>query len=197
MKCAAVICAAGAGSRMGQNKALCCFRHETFLSSIVHVLQSITVPQISPIVVVTGAQVEEVRHAHQHLNNLIWAHNNDWNHTHMLESLTCGLKHIPALSFVLHWPVDCIGVVSDDLKNILNAPEDQCAVLSYHGKPGHPIRLTPQCADIIRTQNHSYNSLKDVFSDYPRIHIEATSEPLMNCNDPQILADFMARHPHL
>ena len=197
MKCAAVICAAGAGSRMGQNKALCCFRHETFLSSIVHALQSITAPPISPIVIVTGAQACEVQHTHRHLQNVIWCHNPEWMHTHMLESLMCGLQHIPEPSFVLHWPVDCLGITVQDLQNLLNAPKDQCAVLAYHGKVGHPIRLTPECVLSIQSHAHSYHSLKDVFSEFQRLPIEATSEPLMNCNDPQILADFIARHPHL
>ena len=197
MKCAAVICAAGAGSRMGQNKALCWFRQETFLSSIVHCLQSIPAPNISPIVIVTGAQSDEVRIAHQDLAGIVWTHNSDWKHTHMLESLACGLRLVPHGYHVLHWPVDCIAVTTQDLQKLLNAPSEQCAVLAYRGKSGHPIRLTPECADLIRTENHGYHSLREVFFDYPRMIVEAGTEPLMNCNDPQILADFMARHPYL
>ena len=196
MKCAAVICAAGAGARMGHNKALCRLEHESFLTSIVRVLNLMAAPPIHPIVVVTGAQAEIVREYHNNLD-VIWAFNPDWESTHMLESLTCGLQNIPVGYHVLHWPVDCVAITPNDLQRILDAPPNQCAALSYRGLHGHPIRLTPFCADMLRSGQHHYSSLKEVFNEHTRTYIEATSEPLMNCNNPQILAEFMARHPHL
>jgi CTP:molybdopterin cytidylyltransferase MocA len=196
MKCAAVICAAGAGARMGQNKALCRLEHESFLTSIVRVLKLMTAPTIHPIVVVTGAQADTVRHTHKALD-VTWTYNPDWESTHMLESLTCGLQKVPDGYHVLHWPVDCVGVTPDDLQKLLDAPSDLCVALSYCGLHGHPIRITPACAEKLRSGQHHYSSLKDVFTEHTRTYIEASSEPLMNCNNPQILADFMARHPHL
>ena len=196
MKCAAVICAAGAGARMGKNKALCAIESETFLSSIVRVLQSMVAPPVSPIVVVTGSQSELVQQTHHSLD-VVWAHNPDWQSTHMLESLTCGLQFVPTGNHVLHWPVDCIGIDRDDLCKLLNAPPEQFAVLSFGGKPGHPMRILAEQADILRSGQHHFTSLHDAFEDYPRLLIEASHTALMNCNDPQSLKDFIARRQHL
>ena len=196
MHCAAVICAAGAGARMGQNKALCRLESETFLESIVTVLKSVTAPQISPIVVVTGSQADLVRQIHETLD-VVWACNPQWQTTHMLESLTCGLQYVPAGYAVLHWPVDCIGIHHDDLIHLLSAPPAPFTVLACDGKPGHPMRIAPEWADRIRCGQHQFSSLRDFFKECPRSLVEISHHALMNCNDPQTLADFIARCRHL
>ena len=197
MKCAAVICAAGAGSRMGQNKALCLMGHDTFLTSIVRVLQTMIAPPVSPIVVVTGAQADDVRNAHQNLIGISWVLNPDWETTHMLESLVCGLQIIPSGMNVLQWPVDCIGVQHEDLRLLLNATPAPFTVLSHNGKPGHPMRILAPQADFLRAHPDAYASLKEVFRDYPRQCVEASGAVLNNCNTPQNLADFVASSTQL
>ena len=108
MRFEAVICAAGGGTRMGKNKALCQLSSdETFLSSIVSSIRSIS--HDAPIAVVIGAQAEEVKSIHRSLcddPNLFWVENLSWQSTHMLDSLMLGLYALPRHCIALHWPVD-------------------------------------------------------------------------------------------
>ncbi|MBO4350302.1 MAG: NTP transferase domain-containing protein [Proteobacteria bacterium] len=191
----AVICAAGAGTRMGHNKALCRLPHSgTFLSSIVNTLQAAEVTQI---VVVIGAQANEVIQAHPDLH-VNWVVNPLWANTFMLESLTCGIQHTPKECNIIHWPVDCVGVHLQDLQKLLTSPLlTPFAALSFHGKSGHPLRIAPQAADILRSGNHTFHSLREFFHSGECTYIEADQDALMNCNDPQRLADFIATHAQL
>ncbi|GEM_PF-2338606 len=190
----AVICAAGAGTRMGHNKALCRLPLSgTFLSSIVHTLQAANVTQIA---VVIGAQANEVMQTHLDLN-VQWVFNPQWTDTFMLESLTCGIRACPPEWGIIHWPVDCIGVHPQDLIRLLNAPPAPFAALSFNGKCGHPLRIAPEKATILRNGNHDFASLRDFFLSDACTCIEADHPALMNCNDPQSLADFIATHPQL
>ena len=124
MRFATVICAAGGGSRMGQPKALCRLgSDETFLSSIVSSIQSVGLP--SQIIVVVGAESRQIIQSHASLA-VTWVENQAWASTHMLDSLLCGLRAIQTSCPcpVLHWPVDCIGVRSVDVRHLLEAPKE-------------------------------------------------------------------------
>ena len=192
--CDAVICAAGAGTRMGQNKALCRLSpSETFLSSIVNAL---TNAGVSKIVVVIGAQAEDVQQCHADLH-VQWVINPDWKTTYMLESLTCGIRACTPEHGILHWPVDCVGVRTSDLIRLLNAPPAPFAALAWHGRCGHPLRISPEKADILRNGLHDFATLRDFFHSAPCRIVEAEHPALMNCNDPQRLADFIASKTHL
>lgn len=191
MKCAAVICAAGAGSRMGQNKALCHIGSETFLSSIVRTLKNVTT-KIDPIVVVTGAQDELVRLRHADLP-VVWAHNALWQTTHMLESLVCGLSLVPDDCDVIHWPVDCLGISVPDLERLIGVPDNITGVIGVNGKPGHPVRFSANLMRELRCKTHGFQTLKDVFLSCPHAVIDASGPVMMNCNDPRALSDFVAR----
>ena len=185
----AVICAAGAGTRMGQNKALCQLSpSETFLSSIVHTL---TKAGVDKIIVVIGAQAETVQQCHANLD-VQWVVNPDWKTTYMLESLTCGIRACSPECGIIHWPVDCVGVHPSDLMRLLAAPQAPFAALSFQGKRGHPLRIAPHKASILRTCSHTFTSLRDFFYSDSCICIEANYPALMNCNDPHRLADFIA-----
>ncbi len=183
----AVICAAGAGSRMGQNKALCKLSdHETFLESIVNSLHACS---IGNIVVVTGAQDQIVRSVHHNLP-VKWCYNERYQSTFMLESLTCGLQLVPEQAAVIHWPVDCLFIHPDDLKTLIHAPESPLAVLSWNHEPGHPLRIAPQTAEILRKNADKYSSLREFVESQKCLCIEAAHESLLNCNDPQTLDAF-------
>ena len=190
----AVICAAGAGTRMGKNKALCHLSDsETFLSSIVHALQKAGVDLIH---VVIGAQAEIVRdcHAHLHVN---WVVNPEWASTYMLESLTLGVRNTPPHTGIIHWPVDCVGVHAEDIQKLIDAEPAPFATLYFDGTPGHPLRIAPEKADLLRTKSHNFASLRDFFHSDDCIRVDAKFPALMNCNDPQRLADFIATHTQL
>lgn len=184
----AVICAAGAGTRMGQNKALCTIHGQTFLRDIVNTL---TQTGIRKIVTVTGSESEKVRRAHRDLD-ITWAYNPNWHTTFMLETLKCALEMIPEHSVVVHWPVDCVCIDSGDLRALL-ASEAPVSVLCWHGLSGHPMRLSPEVADQLRSGEIKLNSLRELTAAFSCAHIDALHEALLNCNTPQMLAEFEAR----
>lgn len=185
----AVICAAGAGTRMGCPKALCrLMADKTFLDIIIETVQS---ADIKHIVVVIGAQAEEVRQAHRHLD-VVWCENKNWKNTHMMESLICGLHHVPAHHMVLHWPVDCIGITAEDLRILIQSPMSPFAVPANNDMPGHPLRISSQKAEILKS-THDFQSLKEFVASDWCTKIEVKSDVLLNCNDRVALQNFMLR----
>lgn len=190
MRFGAVICAAGGGTRMGQNKALCRLSaNETFLSSIVSSIRR--VDRVAPIAVVVGAQAERVIDAHKDLD-VSWIENRNWETTHMLDSLMLGISAIEPGHDILHWPVDCIGILPSDIEMLLHVPTASLAVLSFRGVPGHPLRLSASKADWLRQHAAEFSSLKEVIHSDARVFVESQTYALMNCNTPEMLADFLA-----
>lgn len=192
MRFEAVICAAGGGTRMGKNKALCQLSSdETFLSSIVSSIRSIS--HDAPIAVVIGAQAEEVKSIHRSLcddPNLFWVENLSWQSTHMLDSFMLGLYALPRHCIALHWPVDCIGIAPADIARLIEAPDAPFAVLSFQGTPGHPLRISANKADWMRDNAASFQSLKQIIHDDKRIFVESNTFAIVNCNDPNRLAQI-------
>lgn len=199
MPCAFVICAAGAGSRMGKTKALCSFGRETFLSSIVHTIEEgvkrffCISGQKPKIVVVIGAQAQEVRDAHRTLD-VTWAHNEAWAHTHMFESFLCGLDLVTQGCEVIHWPVDCLNIGIQDLCTLVAYPLEGRSIvgLSQDGKPGHPVKLSSSLADGLRREYAEYSSMRDIIHRHTCCYINTHTKALMNCNDPKILAEYLS-----
>ena len=192
MICSAVICAAGGGTRMGKNKALCRLPSgETFLSSIVSLLHRVDSEMV--IVVVVGAQIDLVRQTHEHLS-VQWVENTDWARNHMFDSLSLGLKFITENTGVLHWPVDCIGVTFENLKQLVEAPQAPFANLTYNGKSGHPLRIHADVVTWMKQHGNAFSSLRDVMKHFDRLRIEASGQVPVNCNNPEMLADFVARN---
>lgn len=183
----AVVCAAGAGSRMGHNKALCRIDQFTFLSSIVDTLHKVNVHSI---VVVVGSQAQDVMQMHQSLD-VIWAENPAWQTTFMLESLVCGLQHVPADHAVLHWPVDCVDVKPSDLNTLIHCDEAPLATLAFAGQPGHPMRISAPAANRLRHDHTRYNSLRDFVKEFGLHVVNAEFDALMNCNTQEKLQDYV------
>lgn len=185
----AVICAAGAGTRMGQNKALCQISgSKTFLSSIVDTLR---LCGIIDIVVVLGSEHEKVREFYRELP-VRWAYNRQWQSTFMLESLLCGLDKVPLGQDVIHWPVDCLFVHPDDLNRLIGRAGCGTSVLCWHGVPGHPIMLGKDDADKLRHHAKNYSSLREFVENCHCTMIEAAYPALLNCNSPDMLEQFLA-----
>lgn len=177
---------------MGINKALCKLSdHETFLTSIVSSIRAIS--QCAKIVVVVGAQAQTVMDIHKNLD-VHWVENANWKITHMLDSFLCGLSVVPAGIDVLHWPVDCIGIHTDDLLNLLSTPCAAFSMLAFQGIPGHPVRIHASKIPWFLENALKFHSLREIFTTDSCQIINAKQEALMNCNNPQILADFIASH---
>lgn len=195
MRFEAVICAAGGGTRMGQNKALCRLSDgKTFLSSIVSSIRAISLD--APIAVVVGAQAEEVQSVHRSLDDdpfVQWVKNDRWQSTHMLDSLLLGLRALPRHRAALHWPVDCVGISPVDVVRLLNAPDAPFAVLSFRGIAGHPLRISSQKADWMRDSDPSFSSLKKIVHAEKRLLVDSDSFAMTNCNDPEQLASLQKK----
>ena len=182
----AVICAAGAGTRMGCPKALCLLGVHTFLSSIVETLHE---AGIFSVIVVIGAEAQRVRQMHDHLA-VTWVLNADWASTFMLESLMCGMQFVPHDHAVIHWPVDCVDVHVNDVRRLMAAKEPLVS-LAFEDGPGHPMKMSCACAADLRRHFGRYNSLR-AFVDAQRMTtLRADYPALMNCNTPECLSNYL------
>jgi molybdenum cofactor cytidylyltransferase len=87
----AIVLAAGASRRMGQSKMLLPWGDSTVIRKVLDTLLEAGVTEP---VVVTGRTSTEI---HQELASLTvrWAHNPDFEHTEMLQSLQIGLRQLP------------------------------------------------------------------------------------------------------
>ncbi len=186
----AVVCAAGAGSRMGFNKALCRLNHASFLSNIVESLISL---QIHSIFVVVGSQADVVMAQHTHLP-VQWIVNPQWSTTFMLDSLLCGLAHVPAQHAVLHWPVDCVDIDPRDLKKLIDLTDADLAALAFEGQLGHPMKISARAVAMLKQNASHYASLRDFVKDVGIRPVHAQFGALMNCNTPEQLQTYIALH---
>ena len=185
----AVVCAAGAGTRMGTPKALCLLDSRSFLQSIVETLHHCRVQKI---VVVVGAHADQVvrYHLERGLNDVTFVSNPRWQSTYMLESLLCGLQHVPPNYAVLHWPVDCVDVHTDDL-NALLARTEPLSSLVYDGVPAHPMRISPEAVQHLIQNVQTYSSLRDLVAHFGVTPVPTRYDALMNCNTPERLQEYV------
>lgn len=134
---AGLVLAAGAGTRLGQPKALVRLAGETLLDRAVRVLES---GGCKPVVTVVGAAAEEVRVAAPRVSLV---ENPHWS-TGMASSLRVGLEtlgaEIPAVVVAL---VDQPHVGPDVVAALVAAWRSgaAAAVASYGGRPRNPVLL--------------------------------------------------------
>ncbi|MEJ7708093.1 MAG: nucleotidyltransferase family protein [Nocardioidaceae bacterium] len=136
-----LVLAAGAGTRMGQPKALVADRHgQTWLARSVEALQE---GGVETVYAVVGASANEVRAAAPAGCHLVDAL--DWAEG-MGASLRAGMaalqgKH-PAAEALLLMLVDTPGVGSHVIRRVTASASAVSLVrASYDGKPGHPVLI--------------------------------------------------------
>ncbi len=174
---------------MGFPKALCLLGQSSFLQSIV---ETLTACQVHHIVVVVGAQAERVIkfHLDHGLSNVHYVLNPDWQTTYMLESLRCGLKHVPLDHAVLHWPVDCVDVHPHDLSALLKS-KSPLSALVYDNKLAHPMRISADAVGLLRDDAQNFASLRDFVAKFDIEAVPTKFRALMNCNTPEHLRNYM------
>ena len=135
---AAVVLAAGAGARLGRNKALCTLPSgETFLEAICSQLAA---ARSFPIVVVTAAPHGEA--IRQTMAPQLCSAINPHPERGMLSSVKVGVAALPnEVSGALVWPVDTPLVRSDTVRAIVAASDQNIVVPEWGGRGGHPIFL--------------------------------------------------------
>jgi molybdenum cofactor cytidylyltransferase len=143
---AAVVLAAGMSRRMGRPKLLLPFGEKPLLARVVENLLSVS--DISPIVVVTGHNAQEIREAVREYT-VNTAHNPDYAAGGMLSSVQTGVRALPADggAFLLALG-DQPMVRPDTLRALLSVWRDTGAPIVrpvYDGKHGHPILFSARC----------------------------------------------------
>ena len=149
MSVAGLILAAGESTRMGSPKALLEFRGETFLDRLTRVFSQFC----SPIVVVVGAQADDIRSGVKRPERAIFAENANYQ-LGQLSSMQCGLRMLagpgeaggfacqPArerIEGVLFTLVDHPNVQASTIAALLEQPRPLLAIPRYQGRRGHPI----------------------------------------------------------
>ena len=197
MPTVAIICAAGAGRRMGCPKALCHLGPRTFLQDILH---SLAQAGIRRAFAMLGARAQEIIEYHAAspetppMTQIAcgYAVCPNWRREHMLETLGRGIAQMSDDTAVLHWPVDCVDVHPDDVRRLLDAEGGPIRGLTWDREPGHPLWLSPQAVRTFRNERHRYASLRDFVDALGCVPVAAAHPSLQNCNTPDMLREYEA-----
>lgn len=149
LKLAAIILAAGKGSRIGKPKWQLLYNGKTFLDIILSKLQDIAITDI-----VVVANPESIPDIPSHANLVV----NSRPEYGMISSIYCGIKSLPDAAGYMIFPVDHPLINAETLKllhvNFLLEPQS-VIIPNYHQHSGHPI-IIPQ-----------HIAAKIPFEDYP------------------------------
>jgi molybdenum cofactor cytidylyltransferase len=139
LQVAAIVLAAGAGTRMGRLKQLLPYRTSTFIR---HAIEQATEAGFAPLVVVLGAESAQVRASIAAFPVQI-AENSDW-HLGMGSSIACGMRTVQAVAadtpVVAILLADQPLVTADHLRSMraLLSPDYSAVAAEYGGGFGVP-----------------------------------------------------------
>ena len=137
-KLAAVILAAGLSSRMRDFKPLLKLGGKTIIK---HVLDTVRTAGTETVVVVTGYRAAEIE-AHLRDESVIFAQNENYATTQMLDSLLIGLAKIPQkFDRVIITPADIPAVKPETIKLLLSSG-GLFVRPTHKGKNGHPAIMS-------------------------------------------------------
>ncbi|MEU5906689.1 nucleotidyltransferase family protein [Micromonospora sp. NPDC047467] len=138
MATAGLLLAAGAGRRFGMPKALLSYRGQLLVE---HAAAILTAAGCQPVVVVLGAQADQVR-AHTRLPGVVV--NDDWA-TGMGSSLRAGLSALTSgtIEAAVVTLVDMPGLTPEAVRRVArDVTADSLAAATYQdGRRGHPVLL--------------------------------------------------------
>jgi molybdenum cofactor cytidylyltransferase len=144
---AAIILAAGMSQRMGRLKPLLPFGDRPMLARVVETFRA--VPEIFPIIVVTGYAEKEIRAVLEEYS-IITAHNPDYESGGMLSSVQTGVRALPAECVAFFLALGDQPMVSHQtLRDLLSARQNISSSLTlpvFEGKRGHPVLFAAHCA---------------------------------------------------
>ncbi|NLJ57934.1 MAG: NTP transferase domain-containing protein [Tissierellia bacterium] len=139
MTVGAVIVAAGLSSRMKDFKPLMKIGDRTMIEMTINNYQALKVDEI---VVVTGYRANDIKDVLSG-KNISFIHNEDYEKTHMFDSICLGLKEMErSVDLVFITPSDSPFVQQFTLKKMLDLLIKKGYNLlqpSYYGKNGHPL----------------------------------------------------------
>jgi molybdenum cofactor cytidylyltransferase len=147
---AAIILAAGMSQRMGRLKPLLPFGDRPMLARVLETF--LAIPEISPIIVVTGHAEKEIRCVVEEYN-VITAHNPDYATGGMLSSVQTGVRALPSPNDAFFLALgDQPRVRPETLRALLAARREADASLflsTFESKRGHPVLFASSCASEI------------------------------------------------
>jgi molybdenum cofactor cytidylyltransferase len=172
---------------MGSPKALLTIGGRSFLHHVIDVLQE---SGVDDIVIVLGADADEVR------RSLSWFHgsivvNQNWR-SGQLSSLTAGLDsfHSTGIDGILVWPVDRPLITSGVVKDLIRSFHESgksIVVPVYGGRRGHPTFFSSTLFDELRNAPLNVGA-KHVLLNHPHdIHEVHTQERgvVLNIDTPE------------
>jgi molybdenum cofactor cytidylyltransferase len=178
----AIVLAAGASSRMKQQKLLLPFQEKTVIEKVIRIAEQV---MKSNIVVVLGADHEKVR---RQIGNpdLKYVVNDDFMNG-MLSSVICGFEALPenaqaALLFLGDQPQ----VPADVPEQVVSAWREKnkgIVIPSWSGKRGHPVLVETRYRDEIKKLDPE-KGLRTLSEKFKADVYE------MECNAPEILRDI-------
>ena len=136
--CAALVLAAGEGSRLGRPKALVRLDGELLVERSVHVGRE---AGCDPVVVVLGASARDVAQEAD-LEGALVLVNDAWPQG-MGSSLRVGLRALKEIGVehAVVLLVDQPAVTADIVRRVADAPDAPAVAASYGGRAGNPVRL--------------------------------------------------------
>ena len=193
---AGIVLAAGASTRMGEDKALLEWGGQTLLQRIVATLRT---AGADPLRVVLGTNFESVT-AQLGSTSSETVHNPDWKHG-MLSSLHAGLRSLPEnIGGALVWPVDHPCVSPRLVRQLIEAFEKSrppIVVPAHDGRRGHPVIFSAQlfpellAAPLDEGARHVVRAHADAI-----LAIETDEDGvLLNLNDRKAYEQILSRRP--
>ena len=162
---------------MGSPKALLRYRDATFLDTLTALLA----PHCAPVIVVLGANAEEIRAAARPSATFVF--NPDFA-LGMTTSMQCGLRAVPPDSDgVLFTLVDHPAASAPTVTGLLAGPHNLLRVPRYRGERGHPIWFSRELVP-------EFLALPPggVARDVVARHVDRTE--YLDLDDPGIVADI-------
>jgi len=179
---AAIVLAAGEGSRIGKPKALVEYEGVTFTEMIVRNLQSVN---CNPVYVVGGAEADKVRYLAESLN-VNFVHNSNWQ-SGQFSSLKAAVAnsgdyHGSVLMALVDHPF-VLSETYEELIDIAFKNPESIIIPVKDGKRGHPIVIPEAIIKEIANAGNDV-TLRDITSEHKELII---NHPVM---DDGILKDI-------
>jgi len=172
-----LILAAGESRRMGSPKALLRYRGRTFLDTLI----SLFAVRCSPVIVVLGANAEEIRGAVA--GDAVFVFNPDYL-SGQTSSMQCGLRAIPAdAEGVLFTLADHPAVAASTIDRLLAEPRPLIRVPRFEERRGHPVWFSrPLLAEFLALPMDG--AARDV------VYSHAAETEYLDLNDAGVVADI-------